>query len=51
MGHANTTMILQIYDSVSVDRSETEREKVETKLFQGQKEGQQKNEVPKPVDK
>ena len=51
MGHANTTMILQIYDSVSVDRSETEREKVETKLFQSQKEGQQKNEVPKHVDK
>ena len=33
MGHADSKMILQVYDSVSEDRSEQERKKVENRLF------------------
>lgn len=33
MGHADAKMILKVYDSVSEDRSEQEREKVEKRLF------------------
>lgn len=33
MGHADTQMILRVYDAVSDDRSEQEREKVEKRLF------------------
>ena len=33
MGHADATMILKVYDSVSEDRQETERRKVEDRLF------------------
>ena len=36
MGHADAKMILKVYDSVSDDRSETERQKVEKTLFQVQ---------------
>ena len=32
MGHADSKMILQVYDSVSEDRSEQERKKVECRL-------------------
>lgn len=44
MGHADAKMILKVYDTVSDDRSEAERKKVESKLFQGQKEVQSENE-------
>ena len=40
MGHSDSKMILQVYDSVSEDRSEQEREKVENRLFRGQNGGQ-----------
>lgn len=40
MGHADSKMILQVYDSVSEDRSEQERKKVETRLAGGQNGGQ-----------
>ncbi|MBP5726182.1 MAG: tyrosine-type recombinase/integrase, partial [Clostridia bacterium] len=33
MGHADSKMILQVYDSVSEDRSDQERKKVENRLF------------------
>ena len=33
MGHADSKMILQVYDSVSDDRSDQERKKVENRLF------------------
>ena len=33
MGHADAKMILKVYDSVSEDRSEQERQKIESKLF------------------
>ena len=33
MGHADTKMILQVYDSVSADRQEEERKKVENRLI------------------
>ena len=41
MGHADAKMILKVYDSVSEDRSEQEREKVEKRLF-GVQNGVQK---------
>lgn len=41
MGHADAKMILKVYDSVSSDREQTEREKVEKKLF-GVQNGVQK---------
>ena len=33
MGHADAKMILKVYDSVSQDREQSEREKVEKKLI------------------
>ena len=47
MGHADSKMILQVYDSVSEDRSEQERKKVENRLI-GVQNGVH-NETPKPV--
>lgn len=44
MGHADSKMILMVYDSVSEDRSEQERKKVENRLFRGQNGGQAENE-------
>ena len=40
MGHKDAKMILKVYDSVSDDRSETERRKVENRLIQVQNEVQ-----------
>ena len=33
MGHADSKMILKVYDSVSEDRSQAERKKIESRLF------------------
>ena len=33
MGHADAKMILKVYDSVSEDRSDQERKKVENRLI------------------
>lgn len=41
MGHADAKMILKVYDSVSSNREQTEREKVEKMWFQVQNEVQQ----------
>jgi hypothetical protein len=43
MGHADSKMILKVYDSVSEDRSTSERQKVEKTLFGGQNGGQEEN--------
>ncbi|MCR5565988.1 MAG: hypothetical protein K6F61_03990 [Clostridiales bacterium] len=45
MGHADTTMILKVYDSVSDDRYEEERKKVEERL-RGQNGGQNLQQNP-----
>ena len=50
MGHSDSKMILMVYDSVSEDRSEQERKKIENRLFRGQNEGQKKNARHDPVD-
>lgn len=47
MGHADSKMILQVYDSVSEDRSEQERKKVENRLI-GVQNGVQ-NQIENPV--
>ena len=44
MGHADAKMILKVYDSVSEDRSETERKKVEKWLIRSQNGSQNENE-------
>ena len=51
MGHADSKMILQVYDSVSEDRSEQERKKVENRLFGGQNGGQTEKEQPAMLEK
>ena len=43
MGHADAKMILKVYDSVSDDREQNEREKVEKQWNQVQNEVQTKN--------
>lgn len=51
MGHADSKMILMVYDSVSEDRSEQERKKVENRLFRGQIEGQNEIESSAMLEK
>lgn len=51
MGHADAKMILKVYDSVSEDRSEQEREKVEKRLFGVQNGVQEENKNPETVEK
>ena len=51
MGHADSKMILKVYDAVSEDRSENERKKVENQWFGGQNGGQNKNPSHDPVEK
>ena len=51
MGHADAKMILKVYDSVSEDRSEKEREKVESRLFGVQNGVQEKVVQCTTVDK
>ena len=50
MGHADAQMILKVYDSVSDDRSDQEREKVKNRLIRSQNGSQTKNEKPVSVD-
>ena len=42
MGHADAKMILKVYDSISEDRQQSEREKVEKQLFRVQNRVQEK---------
>ena len=51
MGHADAKMILKVYDSVSEDRSEQERKKIENRLFGGQNGGQHDNQNAVNVEK
>lgn len=51
MGHADSRMILQVYDSVSEDRSDQERRKVENRLFGGQNGGQIRDESSGMLEK
>ena len=51
MGHADAKMILKVYDSVSEDRSEQERKKIENRLIRGQNGGQIGNEQPAMLEK
>lgn len=50
MGHADAKMILKVYDSVSEDRSEQERKKVENGLFRSQNGSQNDSEKPVTVE-
>ena len=50
MGHADSKMILQVYDSVSEDRSEQERKKVENRLIGVQNGVQNENKQPESVE-
>ena len=51
MGHADSKMILKVYDSVSDDRSEENRKKVENLLIGGQNGGQNEKENHEGVEK
>ena len=51
MGHADAKMILKVYDSVSEDRSEQERKKVEKPMIGGQNGGQTEKEKPVSIEK
>lgn len=51
MGHADANMILKVYDSVSKNRTETERQKVEKVVFGVQPEVQPEKTEPETVDK
>jgi integrase len=46
MGHSDAKMILKVYDSVSADREQTEREKVEKQWNQVQNEVQPEQNKP-----
>ena len=50
MGHADAKMILKVYDSVSEDRSEQERKKVEKWLIRSQNGSQKENENPESIE-
>ena len=51
MGHADAKMILKVYDSVSEDRSEQERKKIENRLIRGQNGGQIESESHAMLEK
>lgn len=51
MGHADAKMILAVYDSVSDDRSDQERKKIENRLFGGQIGGQNQEASPAMIEK
>ena len=46
MGHADAKMILKVYDTVSEDREENERQKIEKRWIQVQNEVQQDQDKP-----
>lgn len=51
MGHADTQMIMKVYDSVSDNRSENERKKVESGLFRVQNEVQPESAEAESIEK
>ena len=50
MGHSDAKMILKVYDSVSTDREDAEREKVEKKLIRVRNGVQSESDQPGTVD-
>ena len=50
MGHADAKMILKVYDSVSEDRSEENRKKVEKRLIGSQNGSQDENQSAESVE-
>lgn len=50
MGHADSKMILKIYDEFSQDRSKKEAEKLVKKLFKGSEEGSNEKDQSKTPD-
>ena len=50
MGHADSKMILKIYDQYSQDRSRSEAEKLTKKLFKGSESGSNENQDTKIPD-
>ena len=46
MGHSDAKMILRVYDSISADREESEREKIEKRLIRVQSGVQDEKEKP-----
>lgn len=51
LGHADTKMILKVYDSVSEDREKNERQKIESGLFRVQNGVQIESEEAETVEK
>lgn len=51
MGHSDAKMILKVYDSVSNDRSESERKKIESSMFQVQNGVQQHSWQAESIEK
>lgn len=51
MGHADSTMIMRIYDEVTDSRSKTEAEKLKKRLLNSQNDSQTKKDDAEPVDK
>ena len=51
MGHADAKMILKVYDSVSEDRSEENRKKVEKRLIGSQNGSQDENQSAESIEK
>lgn len=51
MGHSDAKMILRVYDSVSGDREESEREKIESRLIRVQSGVQEEKENPGMIEK
>lgn len=51
MGHADAKMILKVYDSVSEDRSENERKKIESSLFRIQNGVQESDTAQQMLEK
>lgn len=51
MGHSDAKMILKVYDSVSEDREENERKKIESGLFGVQNEIQNHSTQPEAIEK
>ena len=50
MGHSDSKMILKVYDSVSEDRSENERKKIDFGLFRSRDGSQEDSGSPEIVD-
>ena len=50
MGHADATMIMRIYDEVSENRSKSQAEMLEKKLFHSQIDSQGKKEESEPIE-